>query len=181
MGFTLQPTIYFARSGATIDGDTVSKTYKPDIDPVENWTQFPYVTQATFPAPPRDGRVMAPVAGQVHPVAHYPQPVRDFSFTFGVKGMDLFAWESLLGTSEITASSAFLPMGRTLAAHYWLKVQTYNQANQRVLAADLWGTLQVQSDVNIGGEGTDPIEVTFQFNYEYAPDQTADITNAIYG
>lgn len=180
MAYKLNAHIYFARGGDTVDGGVVSSTVKPDIDPTSNWVEFGIVPDFELPQPVEDIMIKGPVAGQIHTLDIVPNPNREFSPSFNVRGVNLFAVESLFGVEKITVETPQIPMLKNSVMKAWLKYQIYNQASQLVMAFDLWGQVVANGPISGGGDSADAFDMPIKHNYIYSALNTVEFQNMGY-
>lgn len=141
----LGSTLFFVESGLLIDGVTVSKVAKPDIDPTSNWRELgcandltPYrVTEDDTPFKCFDGKRFRQESTTV---------VLEDGWEFTLKNHCEPIYRLMLGLSaEITDDTPVVPYAENIREIYgWLKFQARNIIQQGdIWVMDLWGKLEM--------------------------------------
>lgn len=150
----LRESIYcwFVRAGATVDGDTVSSTYKPDVDPTDNWPELGCVLKASIEVQTVDDpERYCPIAAGGYSLT------RTSRITGGVIILELAESNNLVRElrwgvpAEIDDEVSQRPMaeGHDPAVFGWLKGHVLNPAGAVQDKFDWWVRMTLESGPDI--------------------------------
>lgn len=164
--------LLFAREGDTIDTLVVSSTVKPDTTPPENYTTFPTVEDWEPKVNRQFVERRAPSPGQYQTRKKIPlRTTTTHAFSLQEFTQTTLA-ELLLGGNKPVAG-VFIPGERSELLRGWWIVQGYDQANDQIVALNIWGEARI--DNYKFGERLDPYAVIIE--QLYSPLNTGLISN----
>ena len=138
--------LFFARSGATIDGNVVSATSKPDTTPTTNWTNIGRVLSATPQPKLEEEAIIAPSPGAYRRADILTKTVA-LDLEFQLTDVSELFFEMLLlangGTTGITAD--YQPLSGLGEIRGWFKCQQYDQSNTLRNVFDVWARAKVNA------------------------------------
>jgi hypothetical protein len=153
----------YCRAGDTIDGSVVSATYKPDIDPLANWTAGPTIEQSQI-VPIRGTTIVrrGPINGGRYGDKAALVIGRALEVKLSLQEFTPLAFELLFNApAALTADAAYLPNQKTAAETLiWAKLQMYNHDDTNIHNCDLW--CAVSMEPYQFGEKLDPYALTLR-------------------
>ena len=141
--------VYFVREGLTVDFNTVSKTSKPDNDPVTNWTNYELANCSGISPSVNTQKESSysPNASGVYVKDDEIVTETEVSFTCTFETLSLLCYELLFGSGTLTAGTQAQILSGTAEVAGWVKLKQQDNAGNSILDAEFWAKATV-SQVN---------------------------------
>lgn len=162
--------LFFAREGAVIDEITVSRTAKPDAEPIANWTNIG-VVQDFQPKPKTESTdTYAPSPGAYRRDDEVVTS-RALDLSFSLVEVSPLFFESILMAGGAIAA-AYNPASGTGRIRGWFKCQQYSQDDDLINVLDVYGAATFESEK----QGNKLIIPTLNLKVLYSTLQTGNLT-----
>ena len=140
--------VWFARDGATIDGDVVDSATLSDFATTnDEWLQLPTVTAFEVRFNKQVVKRRGPVPGGGRFAVRKTIPIStELTYAFDVQEWDKLHMELLFGAAAITSpSGTFVPGTMTAPVAGWLYMDAFSHEQQRIVAGAVRAELTVDA------------------------------------
>lgn len=150
---------YFVESGITVDGQVISATIKPDVDPLANWSSrsLGSILALKHEVKTKDNSYQKPSASGGWEEVPRKFVIQDFlDLESREMGEQLLRLEFGLNAiiAEGTAQTPFADTDRRIEG--WLRLQARQENGQDLAILDFWSTMELVSGIVADGKVTQP-------------------------
>ena len=150
--------VSFIRDGLTVDSLTVSKTVKPDHDPVTNWTDYNLDCVSSIAPSVNNSTVKSrcPNTSGVYVKTDEILTESEILWVATFEELSLLPYELLFGTGALTATVQAQVMSGAAPAEGWVWLQQKDHLGNTILDAEFWAIATIQG-INFEEDITRPV------------------------